>query len=133
MEGAQGADSTGDTPNTLIPAGPSACFCLDDGSIRQGAAASAPLDKQLGLGSPGLLTRASERSLGGAVDLVFALEGLRCGCLDPWPQPMPFPGFGPDQYDPCCLHEQNAQVAIAASGDFAEDRAVTGRDLLGLR
>jgi len=29
------------------------------------------------------------------------------------------------------LHEQNAQVAIAAPGDFAEDGAVSRRDLLG--
>src|SRR5438477_11862330 len=53
------------------------------------------------------------------------------GGFDPGFEPVTFPVLYPDQHNPCRLHEKNAQVAIAASGDFAEDRAVSGRDLLG--
>src|SRR5215203_2603547 len=51
------------------------------------------------------------------------------GSLDPWLEPMAFPALGFDQHDPCRLHEQNSQVAIAALGYPAEDRAVSGRHL----
>src|SRR5712671_2066558 len=53
------------------------------------------------------------------------------GGFDPGFEPVTFPVLYPDQHNPCCLHEQNAQVAIAAPRDFAEDRAVSRRDLLG--
>src|SRR6202045_1853451 len=53
------------------------------------------------------------------------------GGFDPGFEPVTFPVLYPDQHNPCRLHEQNAQVAIAAPGDFAEDRAVSRRDLLG--
>src|SRR3954447_13840502 len=53
------------------------------------------------------------------------------GGFDPGFEPVTFPVLYPDQYNPGRLHEQNAQVAIAAPGDFAEDRAVSRRDLLG--
>src|SRR6202051_4548492 len=53
------------------------------------------------------------------------------GGFDPGFEPVTFPVLYPDQHDPCRLHEQNAQVAIAAPGDFTEDRAVSRRDLLG--
>jgi hypothetical protein len=53
------------------------------------------------------------------------------GGFDPGFEPVTFPVLDPDQHNPCGLHEQNAQVAIAAPGDFAEDRAVSRRDLLG--
>src|SRR6266850_2565975 len=53
------------------------------------------------------------------------------GGFDPGFEPIPFPVLDPDQHNPCRLHEQNAQVAIAAPRDFAEDGAVSGRDLLG--
>src|SRR3984893_12430132 len=53
------------------------------------------------------------------------------GGFDPGFQPVTFPVLYPDQHNSCRLHEQNAQVAIAAPRDFAEDRAVSRRDLLG--
>src|SRR5712672_4264050 len=53
------------------------------------------------------------------------------GGFDPGFEPVTFPVLYPDQHNPGRLHEQNAQVAIAAPGDFAEDRAVSRRDLLG--
>src|ERR1700681_2473720 len=53
------------------------------------------------------------------------------GGFDPGFEPVTFPVLYPDQHNPCRLHEQNAQVAIAAPGDFAEDRAVSRRDLFG--
>src|SRR6202048_5296708 len=53
------------------------------------------------------------------------------GGFDPGFEPITFPVLYPDQHNPCRLHEQNAQVAIAAPRDFAEDRAVSRRDLLG--
>src|SRR3984893_427220 len=53
------------------------------------------------------------------------------GGFDPGFQPVTFPVLYPDQHNPCRLHEQTAQVAIAAPRDFAEDRAVSRRDLLG--
>src|SRR5712671_5168823 len=53
------------------------------------------------------------------------------GGFDPGFEPITFPVLYPDQHNPCRLHKQNAQVAIAAPRDFAEDRAVSRRDLLG--
>jgi hypothetical protein len=53
------------------------------------------------------------------------------GGFNPGFEPVTFPVLYPDQHDPGRLHEQNAQVAIAAPGDFAEDRAVSRRDLFG--
>ncbi len=51
------------------------------------------------------------------------------GRLDPGLEPMALPALRLDQHDPCRLHEQNPQVAIAALGYLAEDRAITGGDL----
>jgi hypothetical protein len=53
------------------------------------------------------------------------------GGFDPGFEPITFPVLYPDQHNPCRLHKQNAQVAIAAPRDFAENRAVSRRDLLG--
>jgi hypothetical protein len=36
------------------------------------------------------------------------------GGFDPGFEPITFPVFDPDQDNPCRLHKQNAQVAIAA-------------------
>ena len=44
---------------------------------------------------------------------------------------MALPALGFDQHDPGRLHEQDAQVAIAALGYLAQDGAVPGRCLLG--
>jgi hypothetical protein len=43
---------------------------------------------------------------------------------------MPLPAPRLDQYDPRCLHEQDAQVAVPPLRYLAEDSAVAGRDLL---
>src|SRR3954470_15112447 len=40
------------------------------------------------------------------------------GGFNPGFEPVTFPVLYPDQHNPCRLHEQNAQVAIAASGDL---------------
>src|ERR1700684_1128016 len=53
------------------------------------------------------------------------------GCLDPGLEPVALPALRLDQHNPCRLHEQNAQVAIAPFRYLAEDGAVAGRDLLG--
>src|ERR1700732_2523078 len=53
------------------------------------------------------------------------------GGFDPGFEPITFQVLDPGQHNPCRLHKQNAQVAIAAPRDFAEDRAVSRRDLLG--
>jgi hypothetical protein len=53
------------------------------------------------------------------------------GGFDPGFEPITFPVLDRDQHNPCRLHEQNAQVAVAAPGYFAEERAVSRRDLLG--
>ena len=37
---------------------------------------------------------------------------------------MPLPALRLNQHDPCCLHEQNAQVAITSLRYLAEDGAV---------
>src|SRR6266566_9979249 len=46
------------------------------------------------------------------------------GGLDPGLEPVALPGLRSDQHDPGRLHEQNAQVAIAAPRYLAEDGAV---------
>ena len=53
------------------------------------------------------------------------------GGLDPRPEPVALPSgrFHFYKNDPCRLHEQDAQVAIAPLRYFAEDGAVPGRDL----
>ena len=53
------------------------------------------------------------------------------GGLDPRLEPVALPSvrFHFHKNDPCCLHEQDTQVAIAALRYLAEDRAVPGRDL----
>src|SRR5207245_9225314 len=51
--------------------------------------------------------------------------------FDPGLEPVAFPALWPDQHDPGRLHEQDAQVAIAAPRYLAEDRAVSSRYLLG--
>src|SRR5262249_10463695 len=53
------------------------------------------------------------------------------GRLEPRLEPVTIPALRLDQYNPCGLNEQNAQVAIAALRYLAEDGAVAGRDLLG--
>src|SRR6476659_4241438 len=54
------------------------------------------------------------------------------GSLDPGLEPIAVPMLWPepDQYDPGCLHEQRAQIAIAAPGYLAEDGTVSRRYLL---
>ena len=54
------------------------------------------------------------------------------GSLDPGLEPIAVPMLwpDPDQYDPGCLHEQRAQIAIAAPGYLAEDGTVSRRYLL---
>src|ERR1700758_1272531 len=52
------------------------------------------------------------------------------GGFDPGFEAIALPTLDPDQHDPRGLHEQRAQVAIAAPGYLAEDRAVAGRYLL---
>src|SRR4029450_12575784 len=51
------------------------------------------------------------------------------GSLDPGFEPVALPALWPDQDDPGSLDEQHAQVAIAALGYLAKDRAVPRRDL----
>src|SRR6516164_5508248 len=53
------------------------------------------------------------------------------GRLDPTLKPMTLPALWLDQHHPGSLHEQNAQIAIAALGYLAENGAVASRDLLG--
>src|SRR5215469_7661301 len=53
------------------------------------------------------------------------------GRLEPRLEAVVLPALGLDQDNPCRLHEQDPQVAIAALGYLAEDGAVAGRDLLG--
>src|SRR5262245_41772637 len=52
--------------------------------------------------------------------------------LDPRPEPVTVPSvrLHLHKHDPCCLHEQDAQVAITALRYPAEDRAISSRDLL---
>src|SRR5207249_3062917 len=52
------------------------------------------------------------------------------GGFDPRFEAIALPTLDPDQHNPRGLHEQRAQVAIAAPRYLAEDRAVAGRDLL---
>jgi hypothetical protein len=51
------------------------------------------------------------------------------GRLDPGLEPMALPALGLDQHNPCRLHEQDPQVAIAALGYLAQDRTIAGRHL----
>src|SRR5215471_5667525 len=53
------------------------------------------------------------------------------GRLEPRLEAVVLPALGLDQDNPCRLHEQDPQVAIAALGYLAEDGAVAGRVLLG--
>src|SRR6266702_3654516 len=53
------------------------------------------------------------------------------GGFDPGFESVTFPVLYPDQHNPCRLHEQNAQLAIATPRDFAKDCAVSRRDLFG--
>src|SRR5580658_1082601 len=59
--------------------------------------------------------------------------GQLVGRLDPGLEPVALPALWLDQHDPCRLHEQNPQVAIAALGYLAKDGAVSGRGLLGIK
>ena len=52
------------------------------------------------------------------------------GSLDPLSEPMSLPTLRLDQHDPRCLHEQNAQVAVAPLGYLAENCAIASRHLL---
>src|SRR5262249_30427320 len=52
------------------------------------------------------------------------------GRLDPGFEPVALPAFRPDQDDPGGLNKQHAQVAIAALGYLAQDRAIPRGDLL---
>src|SRR6478609_7004166 len=51
------------------------------------------------------------------------------GRLDPGLEAVALPALGFDQHSPRRLHEQDPQVAIAALGYLAQDRAVAGRHL----
>src|SRR5450756_969012 len=51
------------------------------------------------------------------------------GRLDPGFEPVALPAFGLVQHNPRRLHEQYAQIAIAALGYPAQDRAAPGRHL----
>src|SRR5262245_51652964 len=51
------------------------------------------------------------------------------GRLEPRLEPVTIPALRLDQYNPCGLNEQNAQVAIAALRYLAEDGAVAGQVL----
>src|SRR5260370_27094264 len=53
------------------------------------------------------------------------------GRIDPGLEPVALPALRLDQHDPCRLHEQNRQIAIATPGYLAEDGTVPGRDLFG--
>ena len=53
------------------------------------------------------------------------------GRLEPRLEAVALPALPLDQHNPCGLHEQDTQVAIAAFGNLAKDGAVAGRDLLG--
>src|SRR5271169_3545428 len=55
------------------------------------------------------------------------------GRLDTRLKSVALPALRLDQYDPRCLHEQDAQVAIAAFGYPAEDRSASGRHLFGYK
>src|SRR5215813_3250415 len=52
------------------------------------------------------------------------------GSLDPGFEPVALPALRLDQDHPGGLNEQRAQVAIAALGYLAQDRAIPRRDLL---
>src|SRR5262245_54708428 len=49
------------------------------------------------------------------------------GRFEPRLEAVALPALGLDQHNPCRLHEQDTQVAIAALGYLAEDGAVAGR------
>ena len=51
------------------------------------------------------------------------------GRLDPGFEPVALPALRLDQHNPRRLHEQDAQIAIAALGYLAQDRAASGRHL----
>ena len=53
------------------------------------------------------------------------------GGVDPGFEPVPVSVLDLDQHDPSRLHEQSPQIAIAAPRYRSQDRAVSGRDLLG--
>ena len=53
------------------------------------------------------------------------------GRLEPRLEAMALPALRLDQYHPCGLHEQGAQVTVTSLRYLAEDGAVAGRDLLG--
>src|SRR6516162_2654366 len=53
------------------------------------------------------------------------------GRFDPTLKPMTLPALRFDQHHPGSLHEQNAQIAIAALGYLAEYGAVPSRELFG--
>src|ERR1700730_5869763 len=56
---------------------------------------------------------------------------LLCGGVNPGLEPVALPAIRLDQHHPCCLHEKDAQVAIAALRYLAEDRAIPGRNRPG--
>ena len=53
------------------------------------------------------------------------------GASEPDPEAVLRPVRRPQQNDPGCLHEEHAQVTVAALGDAPEDGSVSGRHLLG--
>src|ERR1700730_4720184 len=53
------------------------------------------------------------------------------GGFDPGFEPVTFPVLYPHQHNPCRLHKQNAQIAIATPREFAKDRTVARRNLFG--
>src|SRR6266516_1937004 len=52
------------------------------------------------------------------------------GASEPDPEAVLRPVRRPQQNDPGCLHEEHAQVTVAALGDASEDGSVSGRHLL---
>jgi hypothetical protein len=56
---------------------------------------------------------------------------LAQGAFDPRLEPVALPALRANQNHPGRLHEQDAQIAIAALRYLAEDGAVSGRDLPG--
>src|SRR6185436_2980893 len=71
------------------------------------------------------------RELVGKRDRKLVVMHARCGGFDPTLEAVAFPGLGSQPQDHARrLHEEHAQVAIAALGDAAQQRTTTGRHLL---
>src|SRR5262249_57094449 len=71
------------------------------------------------------------RQLVGKRDRKHVAVQAPLGRLDPGFEPVALPVLRSDQDDPGGLNEEDAQVAIAALGYLAKDRAVSRRELFG--